>query len=208
MTIRLVLERLGAPDRIPVHVDEILSAVRAHTPHDEISIYFVPDIDEGKVRGFCRQYTISSGVYGDSTLHSDVVIANDQSLEWQRLVAAKELIHVLEGNGSRVSTNAELDKFLSIMAAPIDVAAVSMTTIGVATDLTGVIPALALLVPQRFREKFREDFRIGKITEKEIAQICAIPDEYVDFLMGDLFEEALDLACKLAEEGNLPKTGR
>ena len=115
-----------------------------------------------------------------------VAINESQPPHALRLRAAKELIHVTDASGARVSTREQVDRLTSEIVLAFDVRR-GLSSIGIETlsDDIGILQAAALLFPFEARETLRPAYEAGKISADEIESLVQIPISFVQLVMNE-----------------------
>jgi len=104
MVLQKLIERFETVNQLPVEIPEVRDAIVSLGVQDDIR--FCPDdrVDTAVLRGLYYQYTTHSAPYSEPTFCSLIVFSNSLPKEWQRLIACKELMHVLDNKSERTNT--------------------------------------------------------------------------------------------------------
>jgi hypothetical protein len=151
-------------------------------------ITFVPaELDpQGAIRGFIHRYKQHKGGWDpEPDLVSDIYYDPRQTIEWQNMVCAKELLHILDG--ACVTSKAAFDKLTQRLALPEDVKHLLDDPDFAFMDKAGTAPASALLLPMGARETLMPAYKAGLITAAEIARQAVMPVEHVRTVMSDVW---------------------
>ena len=152
---------------------------------DEIYFHFV-DINENRVRGFLQRVGTSSGVYAGSTFRSDIYIAKSLGEAWRRVVAVKELLHIIDTEEFTASSHNAVDSLLKNMAVPLEVREYGASYFN---DRIRLISAIAILVPFKCRKRLRECIAEGILTIAEVQLLTKIPSRFVPYILREEFEK-------------------
>jgi hypothetical protein len=172
-------------------------------------ITFVPaELDpQGAIRGFIHRYMRSKGGWDpEPELVSDIYYDPRQPTEWQNMVCAKELLHILDG--ACVTSKSAFDQLTQRLALPEDVNHLLNDPDFAFMDKAGTAPASALLLPMAARETLLPAYKAGLITAAEIARQAVMPVEHVRTVMSDLWlsvypiikKDDYGIRCAPAEE--------
>jgi len=195
MLIDKLLERFDPVDILPVDINSIKDALIEFGVQDEIEFHFV-SIDSQKIRALLHRYTYHNGVYGDPILHSDVIIARDQGDEdeaWQRLGAAKELLHITDCAAITAQSEEAVEKLFRHLSLPAELRTPDLNTGSALNDRMRIFLALAILVPKTCRQKLRDLHDRDLLSPREIALLANIPERYGDVVISEDFEAMIDL---------------
>jgi hypothetical protein len=176
---------------LPIDLNEVSDWLIKHGIQDEIN--FVPvNLDpEGAIRGFIRRYRRSGGVYAESDAVSNIYYDARQPVEWQNLVCAKELLHILDG--ACVTTREAFEKLTQRLILPYDLSHLADDPDFALVDKVGTAPACALLLPLAVRELLLPAYKAGLVTAAEIARQAVMPVEYVRSVMSDIWPTVYDV---------------
>lgn len=128
-------------------------------------------------------------VYGEITADAAVCFNANVSLEWQRLICCKELIHLLDPPGLKVNAPPKLTKLLDRLLGGLDYKITSLSHARAAMETMAQYQAVAVLFPHEAREEYVEAHREGTMSLDAIAEDVLIPREYVTLVMDDMWKE-------------------
>lgn len=193
MLIQQLLEHFDKVTTLHVDVNDVRDHLIAIGVQDEIEFRFVK-MDATKIRGLLHRYTRSSGVYGEPVLCSDIIIPVDMGDEqeaWQRLVAVKELIHIIDCDSLTAQSEAAIDNLFEQFSLPPELRAPHDDTPikkSFLNDRVRIYFALAVLIPLACRQALRPLYRDGRLSVREIAEIARVPARYIGGVMDEDFE--------------------
>ena len=98
------------------------------------------------------QFTKRNGVYSDPLLCTLIVYSSKLSLDWQRLVCAKELIHVMDGKEEKTETAEELEGLIEKLIGPLSTEDFGLADLMAGKGKLAVYQALAVLFPDSARD--------------------------------------------------------
>lgn len=204
MLVKQLLGHFDKYESLHIDVNDLRDQLIERGIQDEIKFHFV-NMETSKIRGILHRYTRSPRPYAEPVLCSDIIISEDMGDEneaWQRLVAVKELLHISDCERLSAESQEAVDHIFEKFALPPE--------LRLPTDKKGAVKssylndevtiyfALAVLVPKRFREKFRPLYG-SKLSDREIAEIAKIPSRYVPHIMQHRFEDDIEAFLSWAE---------
>ena len=193
-----LFEHFDSYTKLPIKIDDIASQLVDQGCQDAITFHLV-DIRNDIVRGLLHRYTVRPVVYGDPEYHSVICIAKDLSYEWKRVVAAKELLHMVDTDSFTAQSQEAVEGLLSNFAFPREM---QENTNSFLNDRTHVILALGILVPLNCREIMRDLIRNGILTLEAAAGIARIPTRFIEPILNPEFEEMLKAVMNVNQSGN------
>lgn len=184
MSVAKLIDFFSVFSVLPVEISDVRDQiVEAYGVQDEIRI--VPFTgDPNRLRGLFLRFRERTGPY--STKNCCIVLYNKHmSLAWQRLIACKELIHVLDSAMVRTASASDVLRLSEIILSKRqDEQGGSVVQMAAATDQFALYYALAVLCPSEAIEDYSADFHSGKILPEQIADTFSIPLEFVSLIMG------------------------
>jgi hypothetical protein len=182
MSLLRVLKHFESVQELPIEIPEIRDVILAMGFQD--SIVFVPcqKMDPAKLRGAFYQYTTHPGIYAAPEFRTLIVYSAKLAKDWQRLVCAKELIHVLDGKAEKTKTEDELQGLIDKLIGPLTTEDFGLADIMAAKDKLAIYQALAVLFPDAARTDALTQKKAGKSTE-DIADQASIPPRFVELVL-------------------------
>lgn len=179
-----LINRFSGQTDLPIEVDHIIDAIRDLGWQDEIYL-FPADTDPTKVRGAFRQFTYTKAVYGDPQLVTHIVYSRNVSREWQRVICAKELIHIYDSVVSKTDTEDEVSQLLDRLVGPLSSEDYGLADLQAAKDRLALYQSLPLLLPKAALEIAR-----GNSLEPEfVAKRACMPIELVRLVLSEEWQE-------------------
>lgn len=185
MSLLNVLKHFDPIRELPVEIPAIRDMVLTMGFQD--SIVFVPckKMDPTKLRGAFYQFTTHPGVYTAPNFCTLIVYSAKLSKDWQRLVCAKELIHVLDGEAEKTKTEAEVQGLIDKIIGPLSTEDFGLADIMAAKDKLAVYQAAAVLFPDAARTDALAQIKAGNKTEEQIAKQASVPLQFVKLVLAD-----------------------
>jgi hypothetical protein len=182
MSLLNVIKHFDSVRELPIEIPEIRDVVLTMGFQD--SIVFVPcqKMDPAKLRGAFYQYTTHPGVYASPQFRTLIVYSAKLAKDWQRLVCAKELIHVLDGKAEKTKTEDELQGLIDKLIGPLSTEDFGLADIMAAKDKLALYQALAVLFPDAARTDALAQIKAGKTVE-DISEQASIPPRFVQLVL-------------------------
>lgn len=195
MAVKQLIEEFEGETVLPFDLNKARTWLLDNQIQDEIN--FVPvELDTGVIRGLLKRHKAPKGGWDSEPLYvSNIFYANNQTEDWQNLVCAKELLHILDG--ARVTTREQLRQLTQRLTLPNDLQHLMNDPDYVLVDKFGTAPASALLLPLKAREALKPAYDQGLITAPEIAKQAVMPAQQVRTVMSDNWLELYDLIKSL-----------
>jgi len=194
-----VIRHFGASPAAPIDIeDDIIPFLRDGGIRDDLWFWPV-ELDDSKLRGKLVHW--EPWDYNDDWAHDydrprrvgDIYVSKSLEVPWQRVIACKELLHVLDPPTNRVAEAAEVERLVKRIVLPLgsELAADYKTL----TDTMGLYEALAVLFPWRVRENLMSAYLAEKLTAQQIAEYVEIPLQYVYLVMSDIWPQVHGILC-------------
>lgn len=120
------------------------------------------------------------------------VVSGRQNAHWQHLSWTKEILQALDDSSQRTNNKEKLEAMLRTRVANSPNG--NSTPPNIVADKNGFILALGCMVPARYREILRKENFLERFAGKEdqLADILNIPQEYVEAVIDDSFEDLFE----------------
>ncbi len=178
-------------------MNDVLSALKAGGCEDDIEfigVDFDTEILQGKIKVFHKR----NGVYGaEVTRCVNIYYHRGHDPNWQRLIACKELLHVLDPASAHTNTVKDIELLAEKIGLPPEMQDPAGDGLDANVDRLAEWRAAALLLPLAARELLMPAFKEGKISLAQIAILADIPRKYVAFVMTDTWPTVHELLVKL-----------
>jgi hypothetical protein len=183
---------------LPVEVDEIRDALIGFGIQDRIILSPEP-LDAGTLKGAFYKWTEHNAVYGEPQWVTLVVYPANEPIEWQRLICAKELIHVCDLPGVRASDPEAVAALATKLLGPFEASKQDEMDIVAALDKLAQHLSINLLFPKAARQLARAKLADGEKTVEEIADWALVPLPSAQLALDEKWES---LSTALIEIGN------
>ncbi|HEY5047412.1 MAG TPA: hypothetical protein VII49_05275 [Rhizomicrobium sp.] len=192
MTVKKLILDFSDRVLVPVDVNDVVQELTKRGVKDEI--YFWPaDLDGEKLRGQLVQteeWEYPEDMKGNCKYCADIYFDRTMSDDWQRLVCCKELLHILDPEGCRVSTSDEVKRLFEKISLPEDMQDPLNDGHAANVDRLAIFQAVAILFPYATRELLMPKFQAGNLTIIDIARIVDLPLRYTSFVMNEVWANA------------------
>ena len=190
--LRELIETFQDRVDLPIEIDEIRDAIIALGFQDKI-ILSAEDLDTGVLKGAYYQWREQRGVYGEPVWTSLVVYPEGESIENQRLICAKELIHICDRSVVKArSPDAVLDLAKKLVG-PFEAPNGDFADIMAATDKLAQYQSMNLLFPIAARKLARERIENGMADLARIADWAVLPETSIAMLLDEAWDDVSEV---------------
>jgi hypothetical protein len=189
VTISALIKAASAWEFLPVDIeDHVKPELLNLGVVDEV--WFWPDskLNPSILRGSIEHYEVP---FPDrpNQRWADITYAQQQEPEWQRLVCGKEVIHLVDPEGTRVAKQEDVDRLIEKIILPPDLQDPFNDGVHASTDRAAVIYATAVLFPFAARKILLPTYAEGRLSIPQIAELAEIPTRYAAIVMSDFWPE-------------------
>ena len=192
--MRKLLQRFENRIDLPIEIDEM-------GIQDKI-VFSDENLDTGVLRGVFYQWREHGGVYGEPISTTLILYPKAESLPWQRLICAKELVHVCDKQIIKTQTPEMIEKlaekiiggFQDHFEGPADL----MATM----DKLAQYQGLNFLFPLAARKLAREKIAAEEQTIEQIADWAAIPIEQAQYSIPEAWDTLSELILRIGNGGH------
>lgn len=187
MYLKNLIKAVSAIDSMPIEVTDLSKEIVAAGCQDSI-VFHPVDEDPGTFQGLFYQYIQHSGVYASPEFVTLIVFSKHLSLDWQRLVCCKELIHACDIGAEKTNTEEEVAALLEKVLGPLTSQDYGFADLMAAKDKLAIYQALALLFPPEARSQAVELVKATSDKDEaldRIARWSRIPRELIEFALAD-----------------------
>lgn len=183
--IHKVVEFFSCFTVLPVDPDEVADHVRSYGIQDEIEFVGV-DIDIRVIRGALHHYSYHPSAYAAPRLCADIYFDRSQPREWRRLIAVKEVLHLLDHSVSKTTSVADCEKLISALSSYNATSSeFDIVSVHAITDLMMLYFAIAVVFPADARDIVYGPYKEGHLSLDEIRIWADLPMEVVALVMTD-----------------------
>lgn len=174
---------------LPIEIQDICDALVEMGYQDDIRV--VPEqMDLTQLLGAYAQWREPNGVYGEPNWVSLIVYPSNVEPMSQRLICAKELVHVCDAHVSKTNDPKEIMELAQVLSNKGTIPdGMQITSMKVATDVLAQGKALMLLFPKAARIIARQQIKDGSLSIDRLEQMCQIPRRTLEDLLDPEWEE-------------------
>jgi hypothetical protein len=192
MSLAQLIKHFSDREDFPIHVDRVKEWLISQDFQDEIQFYPIKDMNPGVLRGQIKQFTYQKSVYGEPTMCSNILFAENMSLCWRRFACCKEMMHILDGAAQSTATREAIEKLTFDLVSP-RVNGAGYNNPPLDADRSAELKALCVLAPIKTIEKLRAKYADGSRTAYDIAVFLRLPQVYISFLFSPQYATAYAL---------------
>jgi hypothetical protein len=184
-TIHKVVEFFSGFTVLPIDPDDVADQIKSYGVKDEIEFVGVT-LDVRIIRGALHHYVHHPAVYAEPVICAAIYIDRSQPREWRRLVAIKELLHLLDESTSQTATAGDCEKLLDDLVNIKDAASeFDVSALQAWQDLLMLYYAMAVAFPENARDILFEDYKAGHISLQDIQSRVDLPMQAVELVMSE-----------------------
>lgn len=185
--LKELVENFANQTDLPVEIQEIVECIQKLGLQDEIYLFPV-DSDPTKFRGVFKQFRIRGGVYADDQWVTHIAYTKNVPLEWQRVICAKELVHLFDPHTAQTDTEEEVSQLLDKLVGPLSTEDYGFADLQAVKDRLALYQCLPLLLPAASLEIARKAVKDGTLTPAEVADRAVIPIEFANLMLSEHWE--------------------
>jgi len=180
---RKLVEEFENITKLPIEIPEICQAIVKLGAQEKVFIS-PEEMDTGKLKGVFYQYTERSGVYSEPERVTIIVYPANVSLEEQRAICAKELVHLCDKQVRKVKEPGQVRDLVSKLLGPSRSNGIDFADAIAATDILAQFQAMSLLFPKAARLIARQKIASGERTLEDIYKLVCAPTTLIDMMLG------------------------
>jgi hypothetical protein len=184
MSLQRLLGRFDPIRELPVEIPEIRDAIVALGFQDNIRFIPCDKMNPAQLRGVFYQFTRHPRPYAEPELRTLIIYSSQMPPEWQRLVCAKELIHVMDGKAEKTKTPTELQGLIDKIIGPLSTEDFGLADVMAAKDKLAVYQALGVIFPDAARADALEAMKNG-MTRQRIMEQASIPMQFAALVLAE-----------------------
>lgn len=180
-----IIENFSCFTILPVDIDDVRDFILNLGTVDRIIFHSV-NSESAVLRGLLYHTKDKPPYFQGERVTANIAYCVDLPIDHQRIIACKELLHILDVGGQIAATRPSVSRLVTEIVLPQslgnDWAKLQKVT---ASDKLGVLMALAVLLPRDAIAELRPFYEKGEIGIEEIATLAQLPEPYVAFAMTD-----------------------
>jgi hypothetical protein len=193
----VILDHFAAYTNLPIKISDIEGFILDRGFVDEIA-YYVTDDDPGVLAGMLYHVRASPPYrpYAGGKTIANIVYSEELSLSSQRVIVAKELLHIFDADGFAAKTQEQVSRLVGEISLPA-AAKAELQRLSPAgeNDHNGILLGIAVLFPRDARDELKPLYDKGLLGDEEIGSLAEIPEAFVPLIMGDKWGAVLEAIC-------------
>ena len=182
---------------LPIEIQDICDALVEMGFQDDIRVVS-EEMDLTQLLGTYVQWREPNGMYGEAKWVSLIVYPSNVERMTQRLICAKELVHVCDAHVAKTNDPKDIMELAEVLSNKGTIPdGMQITGMKVATDVLAQGKALMLLFPKASRIIARQQINDGSLSIDMLEEICQIPRRTLEDLLDPEWEEIANLLAKI-----------
>ena len=182
---------------VPIEIQEICDALMEMGYQDDIRVV-EEEMDLDQLFGAYVQFTEpSGGPYSEPHLVSLIVYPASAEAFRQRMICAKELVHICDARVSRTSDPKEIFELAQVLSGSASIGDEPRMTMKVAADILAQQKGLMLLFPKAARLIARQQIEEKKITLNELSHKLQLPEATVKDMLEEDWDNLADIVVSI-----------
>lgn len=192
--MKALLDHFAEVVELPVEIDEIVQAIVHLGFQDEVYLFPVQS-DPSELRGAIRQFRYNPGVYAAPQSVTHVVYTTQVPVDWQRVICAKELVHIFDRKAEKTDTPDEVSELIEKILGPLSTEDYGFADLQAAADRLALYQCLPLLFPPAALERAKAAIDSDRMTVDQVAEAACIPIGFVRLMLSDDWEKLNGFLC-------------
>jgi hypothetical protein len=191
MSLTELVEFFEHQTDVPIAISDVQSFVLDRTNVGRLQ-YIDVDLDPQVCRGFFRLYRARPSPYSDLEICCDILLSRSLGVAERRLVACKELIHLLDPSYMRISNQQQVEHLISSVTSrrrPHVASEGTPPDVTVRWDFLNEHVPGAILFPMAVRSAWLDRYKMGDLTCTEIAEKLQAPESLVLIVLNEKWPE-------------------
>lgn len=182
---------------LPIEIQEICDALVEMGYQDSIRVVG-KEMDTAQLLGTYVQFTEpSGGIYSEPNWVSLIIYPTNVDFSSQRIVCAKELVHVCDANVARTSNPSDIMELAMVLADKAAIEDEPRMTMKVAADILAQQKGLMLLFPKAARIIARKKYADGEISLEHLADKLLLPISTVEDMLDEDWDKLADTIAQV-----------
>lgn len=194
MSVKKISHHFDGLGIVPVKIEEVILKVQEFVPDDKIFINGI-DVPPKGTLGLnfavrfieTEELTLGSAIM--PITHHRIVYSTQIESRLQRLVVCKELLHILDSSPARTTNKEKVLILAEGLLASHDENNQAGNPLEYFADKIAIWLSLIVLFPYGYWEVCRRDYKAGKLTLDQIADVLEIPSSYIAVTMDDKWDQ-------------------
>lgn len=187
MKIQELILHFSEMDALPIDVNDVLACLKENGHNDDDIAFVGVDLDPEILQGKIKVFYVRRTMYGDPQRCANIYYHQGHSRDWQRFIACKELLHLLDPETAHTKSPEDIDILAEKIGLPPEMQDPAADGFQANLDRLAEFRAAAILLPLACRNMMMERYQKGELKAEDIARIADIPRRYVAFVMSDIW---------------------
>jgi len=189
MSLRKLYEKFRGVTSLPIEVPEIRQAIYDLGTQDQI-ILCGRTLNPEELGGVFHQFTTRPKLYADPVLTTLIIFPNNAPIPVQRIICAKEMIHVMDRSVERVNTPLMLEELIDKLLGPLSTEDFGIPDLIAAGDKMAIYRCIPLLFPIAARNEALKMLKNNNITLEELIKQTSLTKRVVELVLSDQWVDA------------------
>lgn len=182
---------------VPIEIQEICNALVEMGYQDDIRVVG-EEMNLSQLLGTYVQFTEpSGGIYSEPRMVSLIVYPSNIGPLNQRIICAKELVHVCDARVSRTSDPQDILELAQVLSGSASIGDEPRMTMKVAADIVAQQKGLMLLFPKAARLIARQQIEEGIITLNELVEKLVLPQSTVEDMLEEDWDDLAEMLANI-----------
>lgn len=201
--LRRLIEAFEDRVNLPIEIKEVRAEILNLGIQDKI-ILSAEELDTGVLKGTFYQWHESPAPYADPLRVTLIVYPQNVDIEIQRVICAKELIHVCDANIVKTHDPEAIESLAKKLVGPFETPASDLSDLMAAADKFAQYQSLNLLFPKAARVLARERIASGAMNTKDIADWAVLPLQETELVLAEEWERISELIIAIGNGEDIP----
>jgi hypothetical protein len=198
MSYKQLVERFSNVTVLPIDINDVVQFIVELGFRDDIKFVGVNMEGNGSLFGTFHSYYRPTGVYSEPDVCVDIIYNINLDSKWKRFVCCKELLHIFDSTHAQTKSLDDVERLIDDISSGLNDENSTGWGLHGLSDKLAIFRVMLVLFPRASRDLLIGPYRDGKIKISEIAELSAIPEEFVNFLMQNEYEKIYDTLLNTA----------
>jgi hypothetical protein len=191
MSLTELIDFFEGKTKVPILIADVQAFVMDRVNVARLQFIDV-DLDTRDSRGFLHSYQARRSPYSELEICCDIHLPTSLPSVERRVVACKEIIHLLDPQFMRMSDEQQVSHLISRVTSrrrPQPTVQDRLQDVRVRWDFLNEHVPGAVLFPMAIRSVWIEQYKRGDLTSREIADTLQVPESLALFVLDDQWPE-------------------
>lgn len=181
--LKRVVDVLRGRTLLPIEVSEIADAIVAQGCTDIIFFKGIDGESTSTIHGAFWRYSRRPGLYADPEYIVLIPYNNSDSLQWQRVTCAKEMVHIFDSDLERTDEADEVVDLIDRLLGRMSTDDFGIVDLMASKDKLALYYCLPLLLPKAALDQARAEVNSGRKTPADVAVDANMPVGLVKLML-------------------------